>query len=186
MTNICTTYSIEAIGDFGAPDRLQINLLDTQKFGAIDPRDRLFALPGVVTDGDDTALHLGYHESKTTQDTRTNHVTYLIARDRWLKKLHAAGTGFPRSLVNLPSWVVNWSCSLGGTTFEAVAIRVEYRAKGISEVQVLEGTKNSDLPELMIEGCVVDKIKMVYWPSSEHVNSADPSLSKPLRREEFA
>ncbi|RFU27159.1 hypothetical protein B7463_g9184, partial [Scytalidium lignicola] len=186
VTNICATYSIKAIRDSGAPVRLQTNLLDTQNFSATDPRDKLFALLGFVTDGDDTALHPDYHESKTTQVTYTNHTAYLIARDCSLEILHAAGIGFPRSLVSLPSWVVDWSCPPTGTTLGAIAKRAEYRAAGNSEVRVLEGTKDSDLPELVIEGCFVDKIKMVCLPSPEHVNYADPSLGNPLRREEFA
>jgi hypothetical protein len=70
--------------------------------------------------------------------------------------------------------------------FGAIAKRAEYRAAGNSEVQVLEGTEDFDLPELVIKGCFVDKIKMICLPSPEHVNYTNASLGNPLRREEFA
>lgn len=101
VPGVTVTYSIKSIRNAGSPVPLQINLLDTWRFEATDASDKLFALLGIVSDAEDSALSPDYRS--TAQDVFKNSTRYLINRDRSVQILHAAGLGFPdHSSICLP------------------------------------------------------------------------------------
>jgi hypothetical protein len=161
VRNILSVYSFRMRRESGSPIRLQSQLLECRVFGATNPRDRIFALRGFVTDGDDPALFPDY--KSTTEAVFTRCAKRLLARDGSLELLHGAGIGFPRSLTELPSWVPDLINPPVGTILGAIAATAQYRSAGDTAVHVVElgGVEASDRPALAMTGRFVDKVKTV-------------------------
>lgn len=172
IKNISVMYAFKIIRDSGAPVTIQACLLDSRNFKATDPRDKMFAMLGIATDVDDPVLVPDYVQN--THVIYTKFTAYLLERDCSLRYLHAAGIGLPRSLLNIPSWVADWSCPYFATNFGSIAERAEYRAAGESKVRVLEISKDLDSPTLVIEGCIIDRIKTIHSPVPRELKEYEP------------
>jgi hypothetical protein len=81
-------------------------MLQCRYFQATDPRDRIFALSGICTDWP-PSLRPDY--TKTTEQVFLSAANYFLSLPNPLRMLPLAGTGFARSLPNLPSWVPDFN-----------------------------------------------------------------------------
>lgn len=84
-------------------------LSDFARFRATDSRDKIFALLGLTNDGAQKTLTPQYSESVSTQDVYLDAARFVFAGDDPLCVLPFAGTGYIDRLVQMPSWVPDWS-----------------------------------------------------------------------------
>ncbi|KAM7184925.1 Heterokaryon incompatibility protein (HET) domain containing protein [Naviculisporaceae sp. PSN 640] len=85
-------------------------LAPTVKSRATDPRDKVFALSGLLTDHALPENLLDY--TKSTEEVFTETARIVLEQERDPYALFAfAGIGWPSNLCNLPSWAVDWSRS---------------------------------------------------------------------------
>lgn len=86
-------------------------LMASSTFLSTDPRDKVFALLGITKEGGEGQLVPDY--SKTTAEVYCETMQLLLLRhnvgNAQFHPLENAGTGFPRHVEGLPSWVVDWS-----------------------------------------------------------------------------
>ena len=86
-------------------------LESTSGFMSTDPRDRVFALLGLV----DESLRLEPDYSRSVEQVYFNTANLLISNSgNPLFILSFAGTGYDRNKVCLPSWVPDWSATRNG------------------------------------------------------------------------
>ncbi|KAE9362704.1 hypothetical protein N431DRAFT_551181 [Stipitochalara longipes BDJ] len=106
-------------------------------FHATDPRDKIFALLGLVTDNLDLRAWVDY--TKSTQEVYLQTTRYLLSQEtNTLRILNLAGTGCTRYLENLPSWVPDWSLNESAPTLDhSTATFPEYNASGSSSPKVI-------------------------------------------------
>lgn len=77
------------------------------KFEATDPRDRGFAITGLVSPADVEEEDFQPNYEIRVEELYTQ-VTRRLIRDEGVQTLYRAGVGVPRSLC-LPSWVPDWT-----------------------------------------------------------------------------
>jgi len=77
---------------------------------ATDPRDKVFALLGLVSHALEESILPDYQ--KSASEVYTNMAKHLLRRDFLVKAIPEAGIGNPRKLPDLPSWVLDWSAQL--------------------------------------------------------------------------
>jgi len=99
-------------------------------FCATDPRDKIFALLGLVTDNLDLRAWIDY--TKPTQEVYLQTTRYLLSTaTNNLRVLNFAGIGYTRDLENLPSWVPEWSWNSRPPTLSYNTLAFpEYNASG--------------------------------------------------------
>jgi hypothetical protein len=84
-----------------------LTTLQLRFFLATDPRDILFGLLGLISDPEFAGQPPNYAEPVEALYTRT--ARYFITQTKSLSVLQYAGTGYKRTLKDLPSWVPDWS-----------------------------------------------------------------------------
>ena len=102
------------------------------KFKAKDPRDKVYALLGLVTDELGIKALVDYNKSTETVYTET--ARYLLGREPHpLRILTYAGVGLPGSVLSLPSWVPDWRNAPNSVSLE-VSLRYthSYKASGVA------------------------------------------------------
>ena len=146
-------------------------------FQATDPKDLVFALQAISEEGF-TTLIPDYNKSVDDVFTEATHAILSSTQNR-LSVLSLAGTGFPRDMTNLPSWVPEWgsgdrTTSLTNSGNRKAARPYDYRA-GINappEISNIPGV----LKFLMINGVEVDEIiSLGTQPPLRFVNPDDPA-----------
>lgn len=122
--------ALRAVYQQKTPFSLQESLILCSRFCATDPRDKIFALLGLVSDDGDINKLVDY--DKSTEDVYTDTARYLLAQNTLpLRTLNLAGIGSPRSLSNLPSWTPDLSAPpLAGSLEYSTRSPHNYNASG--------------------------------------------------------
>ncbi|KAL5320090.1 hypothetical protein ACEPPN_013152 [Leptodophora sp. 'Broadleaf-Isolate-01'] len=108
LFEVRTTIASGTMGDFAKSVAFIFH-----EFKASDPRDKIYAILGVVDECNHEMLKPDYR--KTVQDVYTLAAMYIydISWSQYpLRILPYAGIGLERSLDGLPSWVPDWSSKL--------------------------------------------------------------------------
>ncbi|RYP69786.1 hypothetical protein DL771_005895 [Monosporascus sp. 5C6A] len=91
---------------YASPNQL-LRLLDLSRdFMAADPRDKVYAILGLIIDADTYNLDVDYNVS--VEELYTKIALQIAVRHGWAAVLRRAGTE-QRRLQSLPSWVPDWS-----------------------------------------------------------------------------
>jgi hypothetical protein len=120
----------------------------SQHRNSSDPRDRIYVLLGISSDGND--LIPDYN--RPAPDIYIDVARYLLLKKESLELLRQAGLGFERNLKGLPSWVPDYSTSPGCGRLGAYTAS---RATQSNTQFVL------NIKELHVQGIVVDAISRV-------------------------
>lgn len=101
-------------------------LQTTHAFKATNPRDRLFASIGISDPDSCGPVNVDY--TKDVSSLYKEAARYILIERLDLSLLHDSGVGVPRNLMDLPSWVPDWSCSkindlLNGRSYTATRNR---------------------------------------------------------------
>ena len=155
VLNVGVIHEARCVKQGNEPEMLQEALLGLHHFNATDPRDKVFAILGLVVDAEDEELQPDYDAS--VRDVHINTARHLFLRDSSILILHKAGIGSSGTLKDLPSWVPDWTgpneMCFGGT------VRTSgYRAGLDISARVRPGpTKET----LLLQGMAIDQIKDV-------------------------
>jgi hypothetical protein len=159
-------------------------------FKATKPRDKLFAIHGLLMDWPNDLLRPTYDGSKSLQAIFINAAEYIVAEGDTAKLLSSAGNEIPFVLteeeqttvqqkrekgvqeedfeVELPSWVPNWAKTQRDPRLSYSLPEIDYCAGGKSPMEV---HVNGNI--LIVEGCMFDRVEeegSLYYPQS---HSAD-------------
>ena len=126
LLNTACVHAMKNMRNMQQPIDLQFALIYCLRFKATDPRDKLFALLGLATDADDPVLHPNYRA--TVCEVFTASSRYMMTANKSLRILHIAGIGWSRQILDLPSWVPDWSAPQRVTIFGDMADNAGYRA----------------------------------------------------------
>ena len=126
---------------------------------AIDPRDKVFAILGLVTDALDMKEWIDY--DKTPEQVYIKTARYILSRqEEGLALLARAGVGHVRMLNGLPSWAPDWSRPSGifplGISTGGAAYNASKGQKRKKEILL-----RTDPGAIRLLGVIVDKVKVV-------------------------
>ena len=173
--NLQTAFVLRGHSEFKPQIGLQNCLLLANEFSATIPHDKIFSMLGLACDAADPALDPGY---KVTAQELYVHVTrYLFRRDQCLDLLHLAGTGYPRTLHGLPSWVPDFHHRRRSTI---LGTRADYASKVASVARFECST------EMIVQSRHVDDVQEVREPMPEICRSSDRARSKQSRADMLA
>lgn len=118
----------------GSPVPLMLLMAATLIFKSKDPRDKIFALLGIASDGTDLPFRPDYKESVELVFIKTT--SYLLSSEDWFTQLVMSGSGLDTAgstgrpvLRELPSWVPDYTANafegirLGHITHEQISQR---------------------------------------------------------------
>jgi hypothetical protein len=144
---------------------LRAAMLQCRYFQATDPRDRIFALSGICTDCP-PSLRPDY--TKTTEQVFLSAANYFLSLPNPLRMLPLAGTGFARSLPNLPSWVPDFNSNPITEPITIESYRpTRNRASGDCTARFRVNT-----PYLHVAGVQVDSLRSVGLHRSNDFGTA--------------
>ena len=147
---------------------LQHCLLLMNEFSTTLPHDKIFSMLGLATDAADPALDPDY---KVSAQELYIHVTRcLFEQDKFFDRLHLAGTGYPRTLHGLPSWVPDFYYRRRSTI---LATSAEYIKKKVASVARFEYPT-----EMTVQSRYVDDVQEVREPMPEICRSLDRARSR--------
>ena len=126
LLNTACVHAMKNMKNMQQPICLQLALIYCLRFKATDPRDKIFALLGLATDASDPVLHPNY--GATARDVFTVSSSYMMNTNKSLRILHIAGIGWSRQILDLPSWVPDWSAPHRAIIFGDMADNASYRA----------------------------------------------------------
>jgi hypothetical protein len=144
------------VGSVPAED-LAIGLFYTNEFDASDPRDKLFAVLGIIQhDSDNKHLQPDYTKSKESVFEDVARYLLLDCQHPSIDILSLAGNGEHESRGSLPSWVPHLGEERSSFRFtNAIHYGYIFHASGNSEAFVAEG----DLPgSILVSGLVANSI----------------------------
>ena len=126
LLNTACVHAMKNMKNAQQPICLQLALIYCLRFKATDPRDKIFALLGLATDASDPVLNPNYEA--TARDVFTVSSSYMMTTNKSLRILHIAGIGWSRKILDLPSWVPDWSAPHRAIIFGDMADNASYRA----------------------------------------------------------
>lgn len=99
-------------------------------FQATDPRDKIFALTGLVPEEDHPLVRPDY--TKSVEQVYMNAALYLFSQENCISQLlYCSGIGWPRNYESLPSWAPDWSivgrCVIGNLPTWSESYRTSFR-----------------------------------------------------------
>ena len=168
--NLQTAFVLRGLPESKLPIGLQNCLLLANEFSATIPHDKIFSMLGLACDATDPALDPGYEV--TAQELYAHVTRYLFRRDQCFDLLHLAGTGYPRALHGLPSWVPDFHHRRRSTI---LGTRDGYANKVASIARFECPT------EMIVQGWDVDDVQEVRELMPEIRRSSDRALSKQSR-----
>jgi hypothetical protein len=148
----------------------------TRKYNATDPRDKVFALHGVVTDPASIGSAVDY--SKSLEDVYTDVVVHELMQKKTLFSLANAGiTAYPHN-PQLPTWVADWSHDNERKTI--IAAGAKFNADGGSR-PILSISENRKV--LTIQGFVFDTVSQLnqVYATREQIDM-DPRSQEAQRK----
>ena len=111
------------------PISFQQGLVACRLFQATDPRDKLFALLGLMSDTDDSLFNPDYVSDP--EEAYLRFARHDIDQYGSAEHLHFAGIGHQRRLQALPSWVPDWSAGpAASASFLDYSPAIHYSAAG--------------------------------------------------------
>ncbi|MCJ1458322.1 hypothetical protein MMC28_008693 [Mycoblastus sanguinarius] len=130
---------------------------------ATDKRDKVYALLGLATDAERSALHVNYSESTVEVYHRT--AKLLIEQGSGIQVLYEAACY--TYLPGLPSWAPNWAGdraleSLGSTTGAEVVTTFRATGSASNTIQI-----SADSRLLHVRGIYLDSIEAINEPLEE-------------------
>ncbi|KAF4633399.1 hypothetical protein G7Y89_g4718 [Cudoniella acicularis] len=129
----------------------------TRKYMATDPRDKVFAMMGVVTTPGSMGLDLDYRLS--AEEVYLSVATHNLEELKDLELLANSGVSSAPENPKLPSWVPDWSHRNDGRAIiAATAKRVGFCASGESQPML---SISADRKILTIRGAVIDTISQL-------------------------
>lgn len=151
LLNTACVYAMKKMKNMRQPIDLQFALIYCLRFKATDPRDKLFALLGLATDADDPVLRPNYRAS--VREVFTASSRYMMTTNKSLRILHIAGIGWSRQILDLPSWVPDWSAPHRVTIFGDMVDNAGYRASASlpSNVKAGPGPDSITLKAIFID-----------------------------------
>lgn len=158
-------------------DTLSLNeaLTISSNFNSTDPRDKVFALLGLITD--DLDIHAWVDYSKSVEELYRDTTRYLLSRSSSpLHIINVAGVGYPRKVENLPSWVPDFTGLPKAGNFD---VTPDYTNKYNAS-----GSRQYDPNILLAAGLNIIRLRGVHVDEIEHLvrpynawpkNDSDPS-----------
>ena len=137
LLNTACVYAMRKMRNMRQPIDLQFALIYCLRFKATDPRDKLFALLGLATDADDLVLRPNYRAS--VREVFTASSRYMMTLNKSLRILHIAGIGWSRQILDLPSWVPDWSAPHRAIIFGDMVDNAGYKASAALPSNVKAG-----------------------------------------------
>jgi hypothetical protein len=142
-------------------------LRTTRKYQASDPRDKVFALQGVVTDTNSICNTVDY--GSTVEEVYLAVAVHTLQERKDLTCLSNAGLSTYPQKPNLPSWVPDWSHDNNRKAI--LAATNQFRASGDTLPTL---SISSDHKVLIIQGFVIDTVAHVdttrMTPEKIHVD----------------
>ena len=158
LLNTACVHAMKNMRKMQQPLGLQFALIYCLRFKATDPRDKIFALLGLATDAGNPVLHPNYEAPVRKVFTESSR--YMMIANKSLRILHIAGIGWSRQIIDLPSWVPDWSAPQRVTIFGDMADNAGYRASASLSTRI----KIRPGPEtLTLEAILIDTMN-VYLP----------------------
>jgi hypothetical protein len=151
-------------------------LRSTRKYQATDPRDKVFALQGVITDTKSFCKTVTY--KSTMEEVYLAFAVYNLQDQKDLVWLSNAGVStYPRN-GNLPSWVPNWSHD--NNRKEILASTNQFQASGETVPSL---SISSDHKVLTIQGFVIDSVAQLNTVPYTHERiDMDPTSKEAIAR----
>ncbi|KAN0091834.1 Heterokaryon incompatibility protein (HET) domain containing protein [Hyaloscypha variabilis] len=145
-------------------------VLDTASCQCSDPRDRIFALFGLIQTAYEEGLMAEYHLS--IEQVYTGITAYLMTKVHIVDVLRLAS--LTPSMPSLPSWVPNWGhCPQFFETYSAI-----YRGLALSYLGIVRHIKMGRLLPPTTERLARSSLEIVYHPEAKHVGFwVSPQLS---------
>ena len=151
LLNTACVHAMKKMRNMRQPIDLQFALIYCLRFKATDPRDKLFALLGLATDADDPVLRPNYRAA--VREVFTASSRYMMTINTSLRILHIAGIGWSRQILDLPSWVPDWSAPQRVTIFGDMVDNAAYRASASlpSNVKAGPGPNSISLKAIFVD-----------------------------------
>ena len=194
MASVNRIEALRAVRDQKILISLQSLLLEFVSYRSTDPRDKIYALLSLVTDGSNSTIEPNYNTPTRTLYIQT--ARQLMQRSgNPLRLLHSAGIGYPHSIPDLYSWVPDFSLTRGGGYICNFFTNSGYKASGNTLPDICQA---SDYTRLVVKGILLDKIARIssmhdppetqfHHLSSiaEMISSLPPSENGPSNHEVF-
>ncbi|KAE8445911.1 hypothetical protein EG329_012690 [Mollisiaceae sp. DMI_Dod_QoI] len=128
----------------------------TRKYKATDPRDKVFALMGVVTDAGSILVDLKPDYRLSTEEVYLSVALHYLEKLKNLELLAHAGINSALRNPKLPSWIPDWgSCNENRAVIAATVVKTNFCAAGDSQPTL---SISADKKVLSIRGAVIDTI----------------------------
>ncbi len=154
----------DKLKDFKSPTPLGKLLEKFREFKATDPRDRVYALLGLMGDDIPQSLTPRYGPDVTVQQVFLNATRYVLREpDHGLFVLAFAGTGYAGRLGGLPSWVPDWTNPPTGaplTSYQWDKIPCDYAASGVLNISTF-GNDDDTAEQLSLQCIRADEIALL-------------------------
>jgi hypothetical protein len=110
VTNADTMLEFRGDVNYKRKFDLAMVLKACSRFKATNPRDKVYAVLGLTTDGSRNMIEPNYDKTYDTRLVYVNAMLVILERGaRPLDTLTGAGIGFERTVEGLPSWIPDWS-----------------------------------------------------------------------------
>lgn len=136
---------------------LESVLIHTKSFKSSDPKDKLFAVLAMAGNTEHPALSPDYQN--LAQNVFTRSTAYLITKTGAMDIIHAAGIGWERALVDLLSWVPDWSAN---GVISTMSFRIESGGYNADNSGLVNIVFIRDPRLLKVEGLVLDSVDVIY------------------------
>lgn len=157
MASVNRIETLRQVRGLRLPVSLRSLLLEFISYHSTNPRDKIYALLALVTDGSSSAIEPDYNMS--TLDLFTHVTRHLMDRGgSSLALLHSAGIGYPPLIPDLPSWVPDFSLTRGGGYICNFFTNSGYKASGDTCPDLRQYSNST---RLSLKGILVDKIMTV-------------------------
>jgi hypothetical protein len=148
----------------------------TRKYYATDPRDKVFALHGVVTDSESIGASVDY--SKSPEEVYTDVAVHELMQRKTLLCLANAGISKAPENPKLPSWVADWSHDNELKSIIAAGAKFD-ASRGLQPIVSI----SEDRKVLKIRGSVLDVVSELnkVYANREKIEM-DPTLETEQKR----
>ena len=155
------------------PRRMEDLLWESRFCQAKEPKDKVFAILGLVTDVDvnQPGLEIEYSDAESVEELYTRVARSLLKSnpDNLPSLLYEAGSALHPRIPGLASWIPDWSVPRAGSPLGGLSNVVNYHA---ADQRPQKFSLATDSPILNIEGAVFDRIRTTI---SEFRPDTDPS-----------